>query len=57
MPVVINEFEVLSEPQPEPRKGAPEKAGEGASAEKLESCAVGAALRVLEVRALRTWAH
>jgi hypothetical protein len=57
VPVVINEFQVLSEPQPEPRKDASASAGDGASGEKIEPCALAAALRRLDAHALRTWAH
>jgi hypothetical protein len=58
MPVVINDFEVLSEPQPEARKAAPDAAGEAPPpAQTLEPRAICAALRVLELQALRTWAH
>lgn len=57
MPVVINEFEVVSAPPPEPRASAPATAGETTPAEKIEPCAVAQAVRVLAVRALRTWAH
>jgi hypothetical protein len=58
VPVVINDFEVLSEPQPEARKAAPEPGGEAPPpAKTVELRAIGAALRVLEVHALRIWAH
>jgi len=57
MPVVINDFEVLSEPQPEARK-APDSGGDAVPRDKtIDPCAVGAALRVLHLQALRTWAH
>jgi len=57
VPVVINDFEVLSEPQPEARR-APETGGDAAPRDKaVDPRAVGAALRVLHLQALRTWAH
>jgi hypothetical protein len=57
VPVVINDFEVLSEPPPEARR-APESGGEAAPRDKaIDPRAVGAALRVLHLQALRTWAH
>ena len=57
MPVVINDFEVLSEPQPEARK-APDSGGDAApNVKAIDPRAVGAALRVLHLQALRTWAH
>jgi hypothetical protein len=57
MPVVINDFEVLSEPQPEARK-APAGGSDAAPPDKaIDPRAVGTALRVLHVQALRTWAH
>ena len=56
--VVINEFEVLSEPEPGTRK-APADAESAAPrpAKKVEPREICAALRVLEAQALRTWAH
>jgi hypothetical protein len=57
MAVVINEFELVSEPQPAPRKGAPDTPGEAAPPEKLEPCAVAVAMRSLETQTLRVWAH
>jgi hypothetical protein len=57
MPVVINEFEVLPEAQPETRKATPDQASEGRPPQKLESCLLAAALRGLEIRNLRVWAH
>jgi hypothetical protein len=57
VPVVINEFEVLSAPPAEPRPSAPAAAADTTPAEKIEPCAVAHAVRVLAVRALRTWAH
>jgi hypothetical protein len=57
MPVVINDFEVLSEPQPEARK-APDSGGDAVPRDKtIDPRAAGTALRVLHVQALRTWAH
>ena len=57
MAVVINEFEVLPDPQAEARKSAPEAKGDGAPVDKIEPGAVASAMRVLAVRALRSWAH
>jgi hypothetical protein len=57
MPVVISEFEVMAESAPEPRKGASEAAPEPAQAKPLDPCALATAVRVLELRALRNWAH
>lgn len=58
MPVVINDFEVLSEPQPEARKALPEPGGEAPPlAKTVEPRAICSALRVLDVQALRIWAH
>ena len=58
MAVVINEFEML----PESRAPAPPASGEAPSggahaAEKVQPCAVAAALRSLDVQALRVMAH
>ena len=57
MAVVINEFEVMPEAPPQARSTAPDPAGAAAPPDKLEPCTVAAALRVLDVRALRIWAH
>ena len=57
MAVVINEFEVVSEPQRAPRGGTSDAPGEAAPPEKIEPCAIAAALRALDTQALRTWAH
>jgi hypothetical protein len=57
MPVVISEFEVIAEPQPEPRQAPSEAAPAPAQAKPLDPCALATAARVLETRALRNWAH
>jgi hypothetical protein len=57
MPVVINEFEVLAPPRTEAGAAAPEKASSTPRPEQLEPCTAIKAIRVLEERALRTWAH
>ena len=57
MPVVINEFEALSEAQPEARAPAGESPSEGKPPEQIEPCAVASALRILQEQALRAWAH
>jgi hypothetical protein len=58
VPVVINDFEVLSEPQPEARKAVSDAANAAPlPAKTVEPRAICAALRVLEVQALRIWAH
>lgn len=58
MPVVINEFEVVAESTPAPRRSGAEAPPAGSEDSKpLEPCAVAAALRTLEVQALRVWTH
>jgi hypothetical protein len=57
VPVVINEFEVLQAPPAEPRRSTAETTDTAKPAEKIEPRAVASAVRVLEVQALRTWAH
>jgi hypothetical protein len=57
MPVVINEFEVLPESQPEARKPAAEPGGESSPPQKIDPCALASALRARDVRVLRVWAH
>jgi hypothetical protein len=58
VPVVINDFEVLAEPQPETGKAAAESANNAPKPDKpIEPRMIRAALRALEVCALRTWAH
>jgi hypothetical protein len=59
MPVVINEFEVVSEDQraARPAGGEAPATAETGSRAGLEPCAVASALRTLEAQALRVWAH
>jgi len=57
MPVVISEFEVMSEPPPESRQPGSEAAADSSQGKPLDPCALAAATRVLELRALRNWAH
>ena len=58
MAVVINEFEVLSEPGHVARQEAEAASqGEGAQPEKLDAKDVQQALRVIELQALRVWCH
>jgi hypothetical protein len=57
MPVVINEFEVMADARPAPPRGGGEAPAETPPAPSLEPCAVAAALRTLDVQALRVWAH
>ncbi len=58
MGVVINEFEVLSDPGPVARQAADgAAAGEAQPPEPLEPQDVLLALRQLELQALRLWAH
>jgi hypothetical protein len=57
MPVVINEFEVVAETAPAPRRGGAEASAEAPPAPEVEPCAVASAMRTLEVQALRAWAH
>lgn len=57
MPVVINDFEaVLDAPRPPNANQAPAE-GQSPSAAGVEPKDVAPVLRVLEVRALRAWAH
>lgn len=57
MPVVINEFEVVSEsPQPPPA-GSPEAPAGDAPKQKLEPAQLQAPLCSLHQDALRVWAH
>jgi hypothetical protein len=56
MPVVISEFEVVADAQPAQRRnggGAEQPAPSAAN----EPCPTARTLRVLEVQALRVWAH
>lgn len=57
MPVVVNDFEVVAEPQPAPRPPAEQAPAEPGMKPPLEPCAVAMAMRTLEVQALRVWAH
>jgi len=58
MAVVINEFEVLGEPGPAARQVAEGASdGEAAPPEPLAPQDVLLALRLLELQALRVWAH
>jgi hypothetical protein len=57
MAVVINEFEVLPESQPETRKPASGAKTENDAPKTVEPGALASALRVLETRALRAWSH
>lgn len=56
MPVVINEFEVLSEAAPMVRRS---DNGDAAAERKAEEspCVTRHELRVLELKLLRVWAH
>lgn len=57
MPVVINEFEVVTETPPASRQRGGEASAEAPPAPEIEPCAVAAVTRTLEVQALRVWAH
>lgn len=58
MGVVINEFEVLSDPGPVARQAADgAAAGEAAAPEAPAPQDVLLVLRLLELQALRVWAH
>jgi len=58
MAVVINEFEVLSEPGHVARQEAEAASqGEGTPPEKLDAKEVQQALRMIELQALRVWSH
>jgi hypothetical protein len=58
MAVVINEFELVAEAPPAPRRGpGGEPASESAPKPAIDPCALARALRALEVQALRVWAH
>lgn len=58
MGVVINEFEVLSDPGPVARQAADgAAAGEAAPPEPPAPQDVMLALRLLELQGLRVWAH
>lgn len=58
MAVVINEFEVVGEPGPVARQeAAAPPQGAGAAPGKPESGDVQQVLRILELQALRVWAH
>lgn len=58
MAVVINEFEVLSEPGQVARQEAEAASqGDGAQPEKLDAKVVRQVLRLIELQALRVWPH
>ncbi len=59
MPIVINEFEVVADTPPAPRGSGGAASGDAATppVPVIEPCAVAAAMRTLEVQALRVWAH
>jgi hypothetical protein len=58
MAVVINEFEVLSEPsQPSRQEAGAVSQNEGVQGEKLDTNGVLLALRQIELQALRVWSH
>jgi hypothetical protein len=57
MGVVINEFEVVAESAPAPRRASGE-AAEAPPAEKpMDPAEVKTVLRTIEAQALRVWAH
>ncbi len=57
MAVVINEFEVVPDTRPASGRAGGEQSGEAPAAKPLDPRAVAQALRALEARALRVWAH
>ncbi|HET7404214.1 MAG TPA: hypothetical protein VFJ62_20610 [Usitatibacter sp.] len=57
MPVVINEFEVLPASAPPAGPATPAPAEAPARKDPPEPAAVAAALHVLAVQSLRSWAH
>jgi hypothetical protein len=57
MPVVINEFEVVTEAPLPSRRGGSEPAAETPSPAAPDACSLARALRVLDERAMRVWAH
>lgn len=57
MPVVINEFEVVAEAPPRPRKEPGEVPPEMQAPPETNPRRVAVALRALDVRKLRVWAH
>lgn len=57
MPVVINEFEVLSEPPAASAQTQGQAPAEGSPREQLEPHDVQLAWRLLQCQALRVWAH
>ena len=57
MPVVINEFEVVTEPPAAERRGGGEATAEPHPPVPIAAPVLAAALRVLKVQALRVWAH
>ena len=57
MPVVINEFEVVTEPPPAERRSGSEAATGPHPPVPIAPPKLAAALRILKVQALRVWAH
>jgi hypothetical protein len=57
MPVVINEFEVVADAPPSQRRNGSEPTAEPAAHPVIEPHAIAPALRAIEARALRVWAH
>jgi hypothetical protein len=57
--VVVNDFEVLRDAQPQPAKGGAPAANdaEGGKPEELPPQDVKDALQTLRMQALRVWAH
>jgi len=56
MAVVVNDFEVISS-EPAPARGGGGSDGGAAKAQPIELPELARALRVLDGRALRVWAH
>jgi len=57
MPVVVNEFEVVSESSPAPAASAADAASGGKPKKKPEAADLAAPLAILHELKLRVWAH
>lgn len=57
MAVVINEFEVLTQPAPPRTQATPGAATQHKPAEKPEPKDLASLLRAMQAEALRAWAH